>query len=129
MMAESGTLAVFQDALMAIVHDEEFKRSTLRLLLILFDEIKPANYIDWSAHGLSRKYAIDYQATLGAWKLLLRKDWLRRVTNEYGYVRYRLSPHLCWRGRPWKARIAQKNWDAEAQLARLAETWHTETQT
>jgi len=126
LMAEAGTLALFQDALLEIVQDEDFKASTYRFLLILFVECKPANYIDWSAHGLSRKYAMGYQGALNAWKLLVQKDWLRRVPGDSGVIRYRLSPHLCWRGRPWKARIAQKNWDAEAQLAALAQTWARE---
>jgi hypothetical protein len=126
LMAEAGTLALFQDALMEIVQDEDFKASTYRFLLILFIECKPANYIDWSAHGLSRKYAMGYQGALNAWKLLVHKDWLRRVPGDSGFIRYRLSPYLCWRGRPWKARIAQKNWDAEAQLATLAQTWEHE---
>jgi len=127
LMAEATTLAVFPDALLEIVQDGDFKRSTLRFLLILFVEIKPANYIDWSAHGLAKKYDMGYTSALNAWKLLVQKDWLRWVPSDSGVTRYRLSPHLCWRGRPWKARVAQKNWDAEAELARLAQTWARES--
>jgi hypothetical protein len=124
MMAESGTLAVFQDALMEIVQDHDFKRSTLRFLLVLFVEIEPANFLTgWSPRGLAKKYAMDYSSALSATKLLIAKGWLRQLDNGTGVQRYRLSPHLCWRGRPWKARVAQKNWDAEAALARLSTSW------
>ena len=44
LMAEGPTLVVFQDALMEIVQDVSFKRSTYRMLLILFVEVQPANY-------------------------------------------------------------------------------------
>ena len=92
--------------------------------LILFVEVQPANYITYSAHGLAKKYAMGYSTALAAWKLLVAKGWLRRVYEDTGLIRCRLSPYLCWRGRPWKARIAQRNWDAEAQLAALAKQWH-----
>jgi hypothetical protein len=122
-MAESGTVGVFQAPLLEIVQDRAFKGSTYRMLLILLAEVQPANYIDWSARGLSRRYNMGYQAALNAFKLLQQRDWLRPVYNEWGRLtRYRLSPYLCWRGRPWKARVAQKNWDAEAALTALART-------
>lgn len=127
---EAETVCVFQAPLLEIALDMDFKQGTYRLLFILLAEVKPANYIDWSAHALCKKYNMSYSAALAAWKVLTRKGWLRPVYNEYGRVwRYRLSPHLCWRGRPWKARTAQKNWDAEAQLARLSASWDNGGQT
>jgi len=130
MLAENPTLCVFFETIGQVIQDAEFKRSTLRFLLILFVEVEPGNFLTgWSAHGLSRKYAMDYASALDALKLLIRKDWLRQLDNGTGVQRYRLSPYLCWRGRPWKARIAQKNWDAEAALARLSTSWDNEPQT
>lgn len=126
-LAIHPTLCVFLDTLETLIQDRDFKRSTYRFLLILFVEVEPANYFTgWSAHGLAKKYGMGYEGALNAWKLLLEKDWLRPVVNEWGRThRYRLSPHLCWRGRPWKARIAQRNWDAERDLRALARQWTT----
>src|SRR5260370_14410277 len=83
---EAQTVCVFQAPLLEIACDLDFKQGTFRLLFILLAEVKPANYIDWSAHALCKKYNMSYSAMLAAWKMLIAKDWLRPVYNEFGRV-------------------------------------------
>jgi len=101
-----------------------------RLFWTLAGTMEPANYIYYSMAEGARRTGMSYGVTRRAWQVLTGHDLVRLEYIPAGMpFRWRLSPHLCWRGRPWKARVAQKNWDAEAALARLAQTWHTDAQT
>jgi len=101
-----------------------------RLFWALAGTMEPANYVYYSMAEGARRTGMSYGVTRRAWQLLLSHDLVRLEYDAGGVpLRWRLSPHLCWRGRPWKARIAQKNWDAEAELAHLAQTWDNGPQT
>ena len=82
------------------------------------------NRVPYSCKELCRRFGFSYSGALKAWHWLEDAEWVRPVLNDYGQVRYwTLSPYLAWKGRPARARVAQRMWDAEAELARLAARW------
>ena len=130
LLAEEGTICVFQRAMTELGGALWMTPPSWRLFWALAGTMEPANYVYYSMAEGARRTGMSYGVTRRAWQLLLSHDLVRLEYDAGGVpLRWRLSPHLCWRGRPWKARIAQKNWDAEAELAHLAQTWDNGPQT
>jgi len=126
LLAGEGTVCIFQQAITDLGGMFWMTQTAWRLLWILMGSMEPANYLYYSMAEGARRSGMSYGVTRRAWQVLTTHDLLRLEDDQAGMpLRWRLSPYLCWRGRPWKARIAQKNWDAEAELARLAQTWDT----
>ncbi len=99
-------------------------RSALRLVLLLMVECEPGNVLYVGSSVLAARLGLRAETCRRAWQLLLRQDYLRADRNDFGRVyRHRLSPHVCWKGRPWKARVVQRQWEAESALTRLAQQW------
>ena len=84
--------------------------------------MRPGNYIDESVAQLAALLASDYGSCLRAWRDLLNLGLLTPEVNEFGRTTcFRVSPALAWRGRPWKADIAQQQFDAQQALEALAQ--------
>jgi len=129
LLAGEGTVCIFQRAITDLGGMLWMTQTAWRLLWILIGSMEPGNYVYYSMAEGARRSGMSYGVTRRGWQVLTAHDLLRLEYDQAGIpLRWRLSPHLCWRGRPWKARVAQKNWDAEAELARLAQTWDTPAQ-
>ena len=129
LLAAEGTVCIFQHAITDLGGMLWMTQPAWRLLWILIGSMEPGNYVYYSMAEGARRSGMSYGITRRAWQVLTTHDLLRLEYDQASIpLRWRLSPHLCWRGRPWKARVAQKNWDAEAQLAHLAQTWDTPAQ-
>lgn len=88
----------------AILRDDTCTRSVYRVLFGVMMVAEPGNAVYCSPAELGRQLGMPYGTCLAAWKVLLRRGWLREEFNEHGrLVRYRLSRKIAWRGRPWTA--------------------------
>lgn len=105
----------------ALAIADTLTRTTYRLLFALIALCEPGNYIYSNANLVSKHLGLNYRSCCKSWQELRLLGYLTPEANEWGRVtRWRLSPALVWRGRPWKADIAQQQIDAHQQLVALA---------
>jgi hypothetical protein len=123
-LAEEGTVCVFQGALLALVRADVLTANAYRVLFWLMGDMHPGNVIYYSAAECGRRINMPYATCLRAWNLLRLHGLLRREYNEDGSIaRYRVAPHLCWKGRPWKASVMRRSIKAAERLQALAAQW------
>jgi len=130
LLAAESTVCIFQRAITELGGMLWMTQTAWRLLWVLIGSMEPGNYVYYSMAEGARRTGMSYGVTRRAWQVLTTHELLRLGYDTAGVpLRWRLSPYLCWRGRPWKARVAQKNWDAERQLTALAQSWDNGDQT
>lgn len=104
----------------AIACEDQLTRSTYRVLLTLISLVEPGNYIYSNAHLVAQLLGMHYRTCLESWGELRTLGYLLPETNEWGRVIcWRLSPGIAWRGRPWKAGIAQRQLEGRQALEAL----------
>jgi len=125
--ATEPAIAVDRETMGHLLEQYCYRGMTLRVLWGVMVYCEPGNYLHFSCAELARRLRMNYQVCLRAWQQLRRDGWLLVEQNALGrLVAYRVSPRLCWRGRPWKMRGAQAQCDAQQQLEALAQRYRAE---
>lgn len=108
--------------MLSIVLANECPASVYRVLIGLWTVAERGNAIHVSAAEMARQLGMCYGSCYRAWKYIVAKGWLLEERNARGrLLRYRLSPKLAWRGRPWTAMKVQASLDAARALTTLAQ--------
>lgn len=120
-LAEEGTINIFQAALLQLVTEDVLTRHGYRLLFWLMSEMDMGNAIHYSTAECARRIGMPYHTCWRAWKSLRLHGLLRGVYSATGRLEcYQVSPRLCWRGRPWKAAKVVQHQAGSDGLAALA---------
>ena len=115
------TIGVNAARMKGLSDENQLTPTAWRLLHELLTRVKPGNSFDETMRDLATVLDVDYGTCRVAWKQLVLRDLLTPEVNIFGrIVGHRLSPALAYRGRPWKATIAQQQIDAQQQLVALA---------
>ena len=123
-IGQGGTICLFCTGAEQLATAQGQPYLSVYLAMAMVCRLESGNHLHYSCRRLCQEFAISYSSGLKAWHWLEAQDWLRPWLDDYGQVRYwKLSPYLAWKGRPERARTAQRMWDAEGELTRLAAKW------